>query len=167
MHSKSKPMGKINSNAGSSSTTSSSGTHVRINCHHNMSSVLRVVKNGVNAGRKFRGCCLWPHENCHFFRWEDDDDDDARTKEVHNHSNPNDVELKKQMVEEKIQKRMLENEEVHPQESNTSEIRFQMKTLDEKIQKLQVKNKKLKEADKISNEDAYNIYYKHILSHVM
>ncbi|CAH9065132.1 unnamed protein product [Cuscuta europaea] len=58
---------------GSSSTTCSKGVDSTINCHHNIKSVLRVLKNGLNVGRKFHECSLWPvNMGCGFFLWKDD-----------------------------------------------------------------------------------------------
>ncbi|CAH9082974.1 unnamed protein product [Cuscuta epithymum] len=124
---------KINSEAyGSSSTQSSAGTNLSMNCHHNINSVLRVVKNEKNVGRKFRGCSLWPEENCGFFRWDEG---------VNTHSSPQiedvnvlntqpitfDIQLEKRMMEEKIKKLRFKNQrlkaEVHQLKNEVFELR--------------------------------------------
>ncbi|CAH9072905.1 unnamed protein product [Cuscuta europaea] len=58
--------------SGSSSMKSSTEANPKMYCYHNMNSTVRIVKNGLNFGKKYHVCCLWPVENCGFFKWEDD-----------------------------------------------------------------------------------------------
>ncbi|XP_057250270.1 uncharacterized protein LOC130591265 [Beta vulgaris subsp. vulgaris] len=57
-------------------------------CYHNTPPKLRTTKTrGLNYGRKFYGCALWPKSDCGFFLWVDENqigdvEDHSREKEM-------------------------------------------------------------------------------------
>ncbi|CAH9138853.1 unnamed protein product [Cuscuta epithymum] len=116
---------------GSCSTKSIRGVNSKLNCHHSISSVVRVAKKGRNVGRKFHGCSLWPDENCGFFKWEDGDDANLSAEDGHvdvyqNNSKIIDLEFENRLLEEKIKKLKGKNiklkEEVHQKNNQVREM---------------------------------------------
>ncbi|CAH9072923.1 unnamed protein product [Cuscuta europaea] len=116
--------------SGSSKTESGREINPQVNCHHNMKSILRVVRNGVNAGKKYHVCSLWPNDNCGFFKWGDGSEVMRESEEfdaLENHSAIVVLEFKKRMLKEKIKKLQVENVTLKKKVQETTKVARQLR----------------------------------------
>ncbi|KAK9734208.1 hypothetical protein RND81_04G122700 [Saponaria officinalis] len=101
---------KSRSTGGSSCNASSncSKFQAEVYCHHKLSAVLRTAKKGVNEGKMFYGCPLWPKNSCGFFVLVNDLGADATLSHHCNKNCCEDQVLKLKTKNEKLKKELWE-----------------------------------------------------------
>uniref|UniRef100_A0A803LVE6 GRF-type domain-containing protein n=1 Tax=Chenopodium quinoa TaxID=63459 RepID=A0A803LVE6_CHEQI len=119
--------------SGSSSSSRGGGvSYGRIKSSCGRDAVVRSVKNGPNVGLKFHGCPLWPDTCCGFFKWIGvrDEVDDLRFQLFEKETTITELEMHKQMLEDKVKRVQLKKEnleeDVQELKGEVSQMRIEL-----------------------------------------
>uniref|UniRef100_A0A803LIJ8 GRF-type domain-containing protein n=1 Tax=Chenopodium quinoa TaxID=63459 RepID=A0A803LIJ8_CHEQI len=94
-------------------SSSSRGCMSTLKCKCGTNAVVRTVKNGPSCGIKFYGCHSWPDANCGFFKWYGgvrEIGNELRFQLFEKETTIAELEMQKQIVEEKVKKLQLKKE---------------------------------------------------------
>ncbi|KAK9682739.1 hypothetical protein RND81_10G093200 [Saponaria officinalis] len=97
-------MKKDNLSSSSSSISNSQNVRNHFLCRHQVPTILRTVKKGIQVGKRFHGCSFWPNNGCGFFKLEDEVLDESGLQ-------MNFLEMKR-LFEEKVDKLKLKNKKL-------------------------------------------------------